>query len=495
VEIVARAEAPLRAREHCSLLVTAGLPDAAALNVYWKSLDKASASERKRRNRLIDRVARLIAQAHQSGFHHLDLHAGNILIQAQGEEDVRAVFVDLQNVRIAQPVTRRAMLRNLAQLNQWFSIHASLTDRWRFLRGYLDWRRRYEDAGPYGRPTPPDARAVLPLLAAAIGRHADHLYAKRDRVAMRTGRYFARMKLGRGWRAHVYLSTKHPVPGSRVSELEMTAAQWKTILSEPRAWLEPSERRMMLKNSESSRVCRGSFRAIDGTEVAVVCKSKRPKAWFKKLVYPFRRSRSMRTWSKANALLHRRILTARPLAVVERRWLGLLREDLLLTEYVADGRDLDTLLTVGMRSLSPEARRRIKLQLIEAILRTMRTLAERGFVHRDFKALNLLVQWRPEEKEAPRIVLVDLDGLKRARRSGATRAALRMMMRLNVSLDHCRCVNRTDRLRFLLRYLQQIRGSDRSWKEVWRELERASVRKRARRGRHQQGKLRKHGRI
>lgn len=495
VEIIARGESPVGVGAHGSLLVTTGLADAESLSRCWEQLNGTEGSCRRRRNLLIDRVARLIAHAHQSGFHHLDLHAGNILIQPRGKDDLRAVFVDLQNVRIARAVSRRAVLRNLAQIHQWFSIHANLTDRWRFLRRYLSWRSCYEGRTACSRPLNLDARAMVPLLEAVIRRHADRLYAKRDRVAMRSGRYYSRLRLGRGWSAHVFLSTKHAVSGSRASLLTLTVDQWRSLLEDPASWLKPPERRMILKNSATTKVWRAKLQATVPADVDVVCKQKTATRWSKKLLYPWRMSRSMRTWIMANALLNRRIPTARPLAVVERHRFGLLREDFLLTEYVEGAVDLDTLLMVTMRPMEQRRQRLLKLQLIDAIVEIMHKLTSRGFVHRDFKALNVLVQWRPAGQAEPRIVLVDLDGVERAGRRRSARGALRMMMRLNVSLDHCRRVTRTDRLRFLLRYLERTRRPDSAWRALWRDLERSSVKKRDTRRAHQQRKLRKHGRI
>ena len=124
----------------------------------------------------------------------------------------------------------------------------------------------------------------------------------------------------------------------------------------------------------------------------------------------------------------------------------------------------------------------------------MRNLLERGFRHRDLKAPNVIVQWDPAGEEDPRVILVDLDGVLPMRRP-TERAARRMLMRLNVSLDHCRRVTQADRLRFLIRFKSRYGSPLINWKPIWRELCLMSARKRFVRERHQQRKFRKYGRF
>ncbi len=485
VEIVATAESPINGRAYHSLLVTAELPDALPLNEAWT----ACAATRAARNALIDEVARLIAYAHQNGFCHHDLHAGNILIQRSATTGMAGVFVDLQNVRIGRRVGRDAVLRNLAQIHQWFSFHASVMDRWRFFKRYLQWRKRFESSGRFAQPLDGDARELLPRLRRAIRRHTARLNAKRDRVALRSGRYFARLDLDDGWSARVALSTKHPVPDSRVSQLRIGKAEWKAILADPRAGLNSADRKDLLKNSPTGIVARGTLSCSEGERLSVVRKVKRPRSRWKRWLSSFRVSRSLRTWKRGHALLHRRIPTPRPLAVLERRRGGLLCEDILITEFIEHGVDLDTFLTLTLRSQSPERQQRLKSDLIDALVRLVSDLDAHGFVHADLKALNVLVQWKTEGSEPLRVWLIDLDGLRRQRVTDRVRAPIRMMMRLNVSLDHVRRLTRTDRLRFLQRYLMKVARSDGDWKTLWRETAHHSAIKRRRKHRRQESRI------
>jgi serine/threonine protein kinase len=234
--------------------------------------------------------------------------------------------------------------------------------------------------------------------------------------------------------------------------------------------------------------------SLDGNTVDVICKRSMPRHLGKRLKNLFRESRGMRTWRLANALLNRQIPTARPLAVVERRRCGLLLDNIIVTEHIEHAHDLDTVLTVQIRDLQPIDQYRLKLQVAQNLARLVRTFHARGFIHRDFKAPNIMVQWDPDGVEPPQLLLVDLDGVKPCRRP-SRRHWLRAIMRLNVSLDHCRKVTRTDRLRFLKACLMRPGNPEPQWKDAWRDIERLSARKRTVKTRQFEKMMAKYGQI
>ncbi len=490
---IALADAPIAGREPNSILITAGLPHARPLNEFWAALENAHADTRCVKNELIEAVARLIAHAHQSGFGHFDLHAGNVLIDHPPDGAYRPLFVDLHNVRIGKPVSDAAVIRNLVQFNQWFRVHAPLADRIRFLDGYLDCRDACQAGCAHGRRLTCDRRELLNRLNRAVHAHAKTLYATRDHRVLRNGRYFTRIDLDNGWRGHVFLESKHGLAGSRASALRFTPEQWKELLQRPLDWLRVTDRRWLIKESPSVTVCRARLPHPAGP-VDVICKRSTSRNLLRRVQSLFRPSRALLTWKRANALLHRQIPTARPLAVVERRQAGLLLDSLLITEYVDNACDLDTLLTVNMREMDPRQQRRLKDRIIASLVNVAHRLQSRGFKHRDLKAPNILVQWDPQGADPPRTVLVDLDGIRRCRRPDE-RAATRMIVRLNLSLDHCRRVTRTDRLRFLQQYLGRPGQRSDVWKSAWRKMAALTSTTRRTQERAQERKMKKYGRF
>jgi serine/threonine protein kinase len=300
---------------------------------------------------------------------------------------------------------------------------------------------------------------------------------------MRDGRYFARLNLHSGWRAHVFLRSKEPSPGSRATQFELDRRQWQEWLSDPMGLLRTGDPERVIKDSATARVCRVSLPLPDGEALDVVCKHSSARNLLKRLQNSFRTSRPMLTWKRAHALLNRRIPTARPLAVVEKRCLGLRLDSIIITEYVEGACDLQTILYYRIRDLSDAQQRQCKRMITEALVTVLRRFHDCGFMHRDLKAQNILVKWRGRVDEQPRILLVDLDGIRRPKRR-KKRAWLRALMRLNVSLDHCQQITRTDRLRFLKRYMERPGFSSRNWKPVWREISAMSALKRQKNNRN-----------
>jgi serine/threonine protein kinase len=311
---------------------------------------------------------------------------------------------------------------------------------------------------------------------------------------MRTGRYFARLDLSGGWRAHVFLACKHPVEGSPASSMTFTQQQWKQWLHNPLRLVTPADRRWIIKESRTSVVCRGRLERDDGRSLDVICKRSLPRGGLKRILQLLRTSRPLLTWKRANALLHRQIPTARPLAVLERRRFGLLLDSLVVTEYLPHTQDLDTLLTVTLRVLPAAAQRTLKRQIGQSLCPLLHRLFERGFIHRDLKAPNLLVQWNPQSPEPPGVLLVDLDGLRPCHRTG-DQAELDALVRLNVSLDHCKRVTLTDRGRYLRDYLTRPGCPQPQWKPLWHTIAAACEIKRSARRRWQEKMLRKYGRF
>jgi serine/threonine protein kinase len=101
----------------------------------------------------------------------------------------------------------------------------------------------------------------------------------------------------------------------------------------------------------------------------------------------------------------------------------------------------------------------------------LRRLHEGGFAHRDLKAPNVMVQWDGDLRHVPRVLLVDLDGIRQVRQLRPA-DEIRALARLSVSLDHCRKLTRTDRLRFLTSYSGGQWCAKPQWKSMWKSIER-----------------------
>ncbi len=446
-----------------SLLITEEVTGSLPLNEFWLGVRKTRTAA----NGLLDALARLIARAHQCGFQHGDMHPGNLLVRGAGSK-YEVFFVDLHRVTTGRSVMPRQVVANLAQLNQWFRRNASRSQRLRFLHGYIRYRDQFAQASPLARNWRINLQKLAADLAVQAERHARKLWAKRDRRSMRTSRYFAKIQPAAGWRGHALLQTKHSFAGSPDGSISIPVGQWENWLRDPLSWLDPT-RHTLLKDSHTATICRARMTA-EGTSLDVVVKRTLARNAWKKLSQMFGPSRNVRSWRMANKLRNRDLPAAIPLAVVERFALGFVRTDSIsFTEFLDGAVDLETFLTCGVAGLSPMEQRRVKDRLIESVVRLLKAFHERGFVHRDLKAPNLMVRWSPPFVGEPSLTFIDMDGISHRRRSSEPQRT-RAVVRLCASLLSSPACTASDRLRFLRIYLTGPGRTATDWKRYWRHI-------------------------
>jgi tRNA A-37 threonylcarbamoyl transferase component Bud32 len=478
-------------RRDWSLLVTEAIEPAYPLNQFWLNLaaDEDPARRAADTQQLIELLAELIAHAHQAGFEHIDMHAANILVQAVGPRKYRALLVDLHSARLGAPIHDGAVVRNLAQLNQWFRKHSSIKDRLRWLRAYVRWRNEYEHSFPHARSLGLGFRELVRALVGAAGRQADAIAAQRDRRIARNGRYFARLKLGGGWRALAFVRCKHPLAESRASGMVLTRDWWKSQLGNPAGWFEGRSAESC-KDSHSAQVRRAVLEHPDGNLPVII---KRPLArnWLRRLRQLLPWSRSARGWSVGQALLHRDVPAARPLALLERRIGPLVIDSMLITEAVPGATDLVQYLDRERARCSPREWFMVKRRLARMLARELRRLQECGVLHRDCKAENILVRPLPE----PKLYWIDMDGVRVRRGTTCAAAMQRALVRLHVSLLNVPGLTRTDRVRLLREYLARFGARNDVWRELWRSSAVLVARKLAQRARRERWKLEHYRRL
>ena len=478
----------LQGRAH-SLLITQAIQPAYPLNEYWDLLRSDENGERCRRDRqeLIELLAQMIARAHQAGFEHRDMHAANILVHPLGRRRYETAFVDLQSVNVGHPLSDQAVVKNLGLLNQWFRRNAGICDRLRFLRRYLRWRDEYEQTYDQARPLGLTFDDLVYALADNAARHAERLWAKRDRRALRSSKYFSRIRAGGGWKGCVFLQSKRTSPESAATGMVLTREWWRKQLKQPLALFESAGGKSC-KDSHSARVAHVVLTTEYGP-LPVIVKQPLARNWLRRLRMLLGASRSRRGWKTGYALLNRDITAARPLAVLERRFGPLVFDSLLITDAIPNSLDLDAHLRKMHAELDTRAWRRHKRNLSALLARQMRLLADRKFVHHDCKAQNLLVADQPQLK----LFWIDMDGLRRVRRV-TMEDELLALMRLHVSLLDLPGITRTDRIRFLKDYLARFGASAVAWRDALRTIDQATSRKLRVKWKRRRWKVRRYGR-
>ena len=130
-------------------------------------------------------------------------------------------------------------------------------------------------------------------------------------------------------------------------------------------------------------------------------------------------SRSLSAYRVGVRLQANDVPTPRPLAVLERKKVGLVTADMLLTDWI-DAPDLSILLT------SSEAEERVRK--IASAARSIAALHAASCRHRDLKASNLL-----STPGGPEVLLADLDGARVCVNGPSCRRRLRDLSRLMVT--------------------------------------------------------------
>jgi tRNA A-37 threonylcarbamoyl transferase component Bud32 len=384
-----------------------------------------------------------LARLHRLGVEHGDPHPGNFVVRWQTNGDPLLHLIDLHLVQVGAPLRWPAARTNLLVFNRWFVQKTSRTDRQRFWRAYVA-----------GRPDLPalqtEGRKLVRGLETDTWRSCLDFWRKRDARCLRDGKYFHVLR-GPGWKAW----------GVR----DMPRTLLERLGRDPEAPLRGAQR--ILKHSRSSTV---AVVDLDLGQGMVTCAYKK-FAWTKwrlPALHLVRATPVLRSWVNGHRMVECGLPTPRPLAVIERRTLGFVREGYLIAPLLRGAVDLHAWLEA--RSGEAHAHR---CELLEKLARLVRRLHDCGLSHRDLKAANVLVT---EEAGALALHFVDLVGVERHPQF-TPRRRVRDLARLHASASRHPEITRTDKLRFLRVYLQWGLRGNRGWKTWWRAVVQATEHK------------------
>jgi hypothetical protein len=217
------------------------------------------------------------------------------------------------------------------------------------------------------------------------------------------------------------------------------------LLQDPDGWFNRTETHL-LKDSRTSTVAEVTVLFPDGPR-PLVLKRVNVRRWSETMKNLVRPSAVRRSWINGHALRDRWLPTPRPLAAWHRYRFGLPCEGYLLTEKVPEPAPLET----RRQTVAPR------------LARVLRMMHDRSVSHRDLKASNILLE------DGVNPVLIDLVGVRVG--SAVTFAQrAKELARLNVSFLASNGLTRTERLRFLRRYLMAGEHRVADWKRWWKAI-------------------------
>ena len=339
------------------------------------------------RRRITIQIGEALARMHAAGGRHDDLHAGNLMVQDNGET-TKVFIVDLHQVAMKRSLPWNTRLKNLGRLLGGTQRFLTLTDKQRCLRAYLealsDWK-----------PPFPREREARRSMGKGIQIFAEKDFRKRwrRRLAKCTeeGKRFQRVRCGpyTGW-----IRAGWDVPG------------FLEVLTDPNGWID-SERCEVIKHTPSTTVARA---AIEGFDAPLFVKRYNRKDLWERTKNLFRRSRAMKVWRSAYALELLGIPTPLTVCALEKRRGPLLLEAFLFTVWIEGGIGFDDFYRDrcapdAAPPLNPKTRRALEKE----VARLFRELHSHRISHGDLKGRNVLLNPKQPAPFEPQFV--DLDAM------------------------------------------------------------------------------------
>lgn len=403
-----------------SYLVTKAFADAKPLNSYVEHClgNGKTPGILIEKKILIKKLAQLVQKIHSEGFFYRDLHAGNVLVVKSDNSEPELYPVDFHKVWHMKKIQAWMRIRDLAQLKN--SITASRTDQMRFLREYAKGNTLFSNN--------------IKVNARRIEEKAEKLW--RTHLTSRTKRCMvnsSEFSVQKGFTHSLY----HNKSFSKEFLNEMIKAY--------RVASDTGKLEILKKTSkETVAMIAGSH---DGKELKVLVKESVFPHFLSALRYAFCKSRAKKYWIASRGLKVRGIETPLSLAFIEKKKIGLPRQNILLTEYIDHALELNDYVLKNFKGVLSKDEVRKKKRFLEEFAKKLRSLHERGIYHADLKSNNILVKEKSDD--GWQFYFIDLDRVT-FKQSLSFGQRLNNLAQINASVADC--ITPSDRLKFFRVY-------------------------------------------
>ncbi len=427
-----------------SMLVTKTVPRSEPLMEYCQTTFNGILSGEKlaEKKKLLNDLAGFVRNIHEKGFFHNDLHAGNILIKFNNDyfspvKDYTLYLMDLHHVKILKQLSKRKRLHNLAQLFNSLSSILTRSDKSGFVKSY----------GINALDNVKNEQELINQIESESSRIRNIHYRSRLKRCMKESSTFSKKRF-----TGMKMFFRKGYDTNSFPEL----------IGKHHNALANNDKGVILKRDSKTALTRFPFK--NGEIRSVVVKQYKTTRGLCLIKNIFRNSAGRKSWIAGNGLSVYGFDSARPLALIEKKVLGIVTDSYLIMEDAGHSLEMDRYILKNFHGQPLSGESKKKRTFINDFAKTIAKMHNRNIFHSDLKTCNIMVK----EKENKSFDFIFLDFDKVAfNEEISIRKRIKNLTQINLSTPGC--ITITDRFRFLREYLNLCNIADEK-KTMLREI-------------------------
>ncbi|MFQ5715245.1 MAG: lipopolysaccharide kinase InaA family protein [Candidatus Scalinduaceae bacterium] len=328
------------------------------------------------KKKLLNNLAGFIRNIHEKGFFHKDLHAGNILIKFNSDyfspvKNYSFYLMDLHHVKILKTLSKRKRLHNLAQIFNSLSSILTKSDKSAFVKSYginalsniNNERLRYQvddhPISPPSRPAKPFGRAQggeRGEVTKSNGMLLDIeqlLVEKIEVKSLRIRNIHYKSRLKRCLKESSTFSKKRFTGMKMFFRKGYDTNSFPELIGEHHNALANNDKNVIIKRDSKTVLTRFPFR--NGGIRSVVVKQFKITCGLCLLKNIIRNSAGRKAWVAGNGLSVYGFNSAKPLALIEKKMLGIVTDSYLIMEDTAHSLEMDRYILKNFHDQSKHA--------------------------------------------------------------------------------------------------------------------------------------------
>ncbi len=391
---------------------------------YQGTLSGDKEAEKKK---LLYKLAAFIRNVHEKGFFHCDLHAGNILIKFENKQsssihNCDLYLMDLHRVKILNYMSFRKRLYNLAQIFNSLSSILTKTDKLDFVRSY----------GSNALSNIKDEHALVKQIDEQSSRMRKIHYRSRRKRCLKESSDFSKKR-----------STGMKIFFRKGYDTNRFAG----LIEKHHNTLISGDKTIVIKRDSKTALTR--FPLENEKIQSVVVKQYRVSCGMCLIKNIFSNSTGKKAWIAGNGLLVYGFNTPKPLALMEKKVLGITTGSYLIMEDARDCLEMDRYILKNFHDKSSLRELKKKMALINNLAETMGRMHNQNIFHHDLKTCNIMVK---EKGKSFYFTFLDFDKVS-FEEEITIRKRVKNLTQINLSTP--KLISTTDRLRFLKEYLRE----------------------------------------